>query len=129
MQSQTWTKQFPPMPTARCSTSAFTHNRWLVVEGGQLQEVGSKLSDVEILDTMSGQWYCCPSLPQPCTFILISSYYCMVTCALPWVASLLIIKDPRKCSMCAWMLLSLKLFCHQLMRVLHSHHHQAGDLQ
>ena len=64
-QSQTWTNPFLPMPTARCSPSAITYDRWLVVIGGRLEDVGSKLSDVEILDTTSGQWYCGAPLPQP----------------------------------------------------------------
>ena len=34
--------------------------------------VGSNLSDVEILDTMSGQWYHCPSLPHPCSSVSVA---------------------------------------------------------
>ena len=34
--------------------------------------VGSNLSDVEILDTTSGQWYHCPSLPHLCSSMSVA---------------------------------------------------------
>ena len=63
-QSQTWTNPFPPMPTARRSPSAVTHdNRWLVVVGGKSEDA---VTSVEILDTTLGQWYHGAPIPQPC---------------------------------------------------------------
>ena len=65
-QSKTWTHQLPPMTTACSSPSVATHNSWLVVIGGS-DDGGTKLSQVEILDTDSGQWYHAAPLPQPCS--------------------------------------------------------------
>ena len=64
-QLQRWTAPFQPMPTARRSPSIVTHdNRWLVVMGGENED--AVLSVVEILDTISGQWYCASPMPKPC---------------------------------------------------------------
>ena len=68
-----WTKPFAPMPTARCSPSAITYVKWLVVVGGRLAGVDTKLSNVEILDTTWNQWYCCMPLPQPCSSISLTA--------------------------------------------------------
>ena len=68
-----WTKAFTPMPTARLSPSAITYIKWLVVVGGRLERVRAKLSNVEILDTTSDQWYRCAPLPQPCSSISLSA--------------------------------------------------------
>ena len=63
--SQTWTTPYPPMPTARISPTAVSHTKWLVVIGGRHEDVDTKLCNVEILDTSSGQWYIAAPLPQP----------------------------------------------------------------
>ena len=68
-----WTKPFAPMPTARCSASATTYIKWLVVIGGRLLDVDTKLSNVEILDTVSDQWYCCAPLPRPSSSISLTA--------------------------------------------------------
>ena len=68
-----WTKPFVPMPTARCSASATTYVKWLVVIGGRKLSVGTKLSDVEILDTVSNQWYSCAPLPRPTSSISLTA--------------------------------------------------------
>ena len=68
-----WTKPFTPMPTARCSVSAITYIKWLVVIGGRLEDVDTKLSNVEILDTTLDQWYRCAPLPQPCSSISLTA--------------------------------------------------------
>ena len=68
-----WTKPFAPMPTARCSPSAITYVKWLVVVGGRLEDVDTKLSNVEILDTTLNQWYHCTPLPQPCSSISLTA--------------------------------------------------------
>ena len=62
---QKWITPFQEMPTARISPSAFSHSRWLVVIGGRREDLVTKLSNVEILDTTLNQWYCGPCLPQP----------------------------------------------------------------
>ena len=64
-ESKRWTHSFPPMPTARISPTAVFHDKWLIVIGGRLENVFAKLSEVEILDTVLGQWYCAAPLPQP----------------------------------------------------------------
>ena len=68
-----WTKSFTPMPTARCSASAITYIKWLVVVGGRLEDVVTKLVNVEILDTTLDQWYRCAPLPQPCSSISLTA--------------------------------------------------------
>ena len=79
-QLQKWSTPFPPMPTARCSPSAVSHSCWLVVIGGRLEDVGTKLSEVEILDTRSGQWYAGAKLPLPLSSpsVAIIGYSCYV---------------------------------------------------
>ena len=64
--SQTWTHPFPVMPTARCSPSAIFYQQWLVVAGGNDKRY-SPLSKVELLDTVSGQWYEGSPLPTECS--------------------------------------------------------------
>ena len=64
--SQTWTRPFPVMPTARELPSAISYKKWLVVAGGRDERV-SPLSKVEILDTVSGQWYEGSPLPTRCS--------------------------------------------------------------
>ena len=65
-QSQTWTHPFPVMPTARHSPSVIAYQKWLVVAGGS-GERGSYYRSVEILDTISGQWYEGSPLPSTCS--------------------------------------------------------------
>ena len=65
-QSQTWTHPFPMMPTARSSPSVISYQKWLVVAGGR-DERGSYYKSVEILDTISGQWYEGSPLPSGCS--------------------------------------------------------------
>ena len=62
--SQRWTHPFPEMPTPRHSPSVVFYQKWLVVAGGS--GGGSRLNKVEILDTLSGQWYEGPPLPSGC---------------------------------------------------------------
>ena len=64
--SQTWTRPFPEMLTPRHSVSVITYQKWLVVAGG-IDENGSDLNKVEILDTQSRQWYNSSSLPEKCS--------------------------------------------------------------
>ena len=62
---QTWTHPFPVMPTARHSHSVISYQKWLVVAGG-VDETDSRISEVELLDTLSGQWYEASPLPTEC---------------------------------------------------------------
>ena len=64
--SRTWTHPFPVMPTARLSPSAISYKKWLVVAGG-VDERCSPLNKVELLDTVSGQWYEGSPLPTKCS--------------------------------------------------------------
>ena len=61
--NKSWTHPFPPMKRVCCSPAVATYDKWLVVVGGWGDE--GKLSIVQILDTIEGQWYLGPSLPQP----------------------------------------------------------------
>ena len=63
--SKTWTYPFPKMPTSRHSPSVISYQKWLIVAGGNY---GFKFSNkVELLDTLSGQWYEGPPLPSGCS--------------------------------------------------------------
>ena len=66
--SRTWTRPFPVMPTARHSPSAISYKKWLVVAGGE-DERCSPLNKVELLDTVSGQWYEGSPLPTKCALM------------------------------------------------------------
>ena len=54
--SQTWTRPFPEIPTQRCLSSVISYQKWLIVAGGG-DGIGSYSNKVEILDTLSRQWY------------------------------------------------------------------------
>ena len=64
--SQTWTHPFPVMPTARYSLSVISYQKWLVTAGGR-DGIGLYSNKVELLDTLSGQWYEGSPLPKKCT--------------------------------------------------------------
>ena len=60
-----WTHPFPPMPTARSGAMVLTwRNRWLIVAGGYNEDAGS-LSEVEIFDISTSEWYHGSPLPMP----------------------------------------------------------------
>ena len=59
---RTWTH---PMPTPRSQVSVVSYYKWLIV-AGSLSDGPLCLSDVEILDTSSKQWYEAASLPIAC---------------------------------------------------------------
>ena len=63
--SQRWTHPFPEMRTSRHTPSVVSYQKWLVVAGGG--RGGSYLNRIEILDTLSGQWYEGPPLPSVCS--------------------------------------------------------------
>ena len=67
--SQRWIRPYPVMPTARHSLSATSYQKWLIVAGGE--DRGSRLNEVELLDTVSGQWY--EGSPLPTERSLMSS--------------------------------------------------------
>jgi len=65
-QSLKWTHPFPKMPTSRCLSSVVSYQKWILVAGGK--DVRESRSDkVEILDTVSGQWYEGSPLPTQCS--------------------------------------------------------------
>ena len=59
--SQMWTRPFPAMPTARHSLSVISYQKWLIVAGGHAGDTYSE--KVELLDSVSGQWYKGSPLP------------------------------------------------------------------
>ena len=71
--SQTWTHPFPGMPTSRSSPSVVSYQKWLIVAGG-VGASGSRSKTVELLHSLSGQWYEGSSLPD--TYSEISSTIC-----------------------------------------------------
>ena len=67
--SQTWTHPFLVIPTERQSSTAISYQKWLIVAGGQVGTIS--LDKVELLDTVSGQWY--EGSPLPCRYSEMSS--------------------------------------------------------
>ena len=65
-ESQIWTHPLPEMPTSRYSPSAISYHNWLIVAGGK-DKRGSRSKKVELLDTLSGQWYEGSPLPNVCS--------------------------------------------------------------
>ena len=63
--SQTWTHPFSVMPTARWALSVISYQKWLVIAGGRENIITT--NKVELLDTLSGQWYEGSPLPKGCT--------------------------------------------------------------
>ena len=63
--SRTWIRPFPKMPTPRNSPSVISFQKWLVVAGGNIGR--SHSNKVEILDTLSGQWYEGSPTPSQCS--------------------------------------------------------------
>jgi hypothetical protein len=64
--SQSWTRPFPKMPTPRHLLSITFYQKWLVVAGGKTGR-DSHSNKVEILDTLSGQWYEGSPIPSGCS--------------------------------------------------------------
>ena len=63
--SQTWTRPFPEMLIPRYLPSVISYQKWLVVAGGKTRS--SYSNKVEILDTLSGQWYKGSLIPNQCS--------------------------------------------------------------
>ena len=67
--SNQWTRPFPPMPTPRSSPLATSYKHWLVVAGGDREDlVEEDLVEedlVEVLDIDNKQWSTTPSTPIP----------------------------------------------------------------
>ena len=63
--SRGWTHPYPPMPTPRHSPAVATHDKRLVVAGGDGD--GGPLATVEVLDTTSRQWLSTSPLPVKCS--------------------------------------------------------------
>ena len=63
--SKAWTHPFPVMPTARGSLSVVSYQKWLVTVGGY--DGRAHLNKIELLDTLSGQWYEGSPLHKECT--------------------------------------------------------------
>jgi hypothetical protein len=57
-----WTRQFPPMPTKRGSTTSLCTETTLIVAGGFGE--GGDLSTVEVMDTETHQWSTATDLPK-----------------------------------------------------------------
>ena len=64
--SKKWTRPYPDMPTARSSSSAVNHDKWLIVSGGWSGD-GTRLSTVEVMNIDTKQWYTGTSTPTPFT--------------------------------------------------------------
>ena len=65
--SRGWTHPYPPMPTPRYSPAVATHDKRLVVAGGNQSLVGNYPATVEVLDTTSRQWLSTSPLPVTCS--------------------------------------------------------------
>ena len=58
-----WTNPYPPMNTARRSSTAVSCNKYIIVAGGWVDQ--GCTSSVEMLDVPSLRWYTAESLPNP----------------------------------------------------------------
>ena len=65
--SHSWTHPFPEMPTSRYLPSVISYQKWLVVAGGACLGKIRYSIKVELLDTLSGQWYEGSPLPSACS--------------------------------------------------------------
>ena len=61
METKEWSECYPPMPTARRSTTSITYDSYLIVIGGALPNT---VTLVEVLDIPNKTWYTAPSLPE-----------------------------------------------------------------
>ena len=61
-----WTNPYPPMNTARSSSTAVSCNKYIIVAGGYGDQ-DKRTSSVEVLDVTSRTWYIAESLPTPRT--------------------------------------------------------------
>ena len=60
-----WVEKLPAMPTKRLLAAAVCAGRLLVVAGGQIEWEGNPVSNVEVMNIDSEQWYIANDLPQP----------------------------------------------------------------
>ena len=58
-----WTNPYPPMNTARYTSTAVCYNNYIIVAGGH--DRSKRTTSVEVLDTTSRKWYIAESLPNP----------------------------------------------------------------
>ena len=61
--SERWTNPYPPMNTARSSSTAVSYNKYIIVAGGWVDQ--ERTSSVEVLDVALLRWYTAESLPNP----------------------------------------------------------------
>ena len=66
IESKEWTHPYPYMSTACSSCSAVVYKEWLVVAGGDVNGAVS-LSSLEVMNTVTLQWYAAPPTPTPWT--------------------------------------------------------------
>ena len=59
--TKVWDESYPPMLTARRSTTSITYGSYLIVIGGALPDT---MTLVEVLDIPNKKWYTGPSLPE-----------------------------------------------------------------
>ena len=62
-----WTHPYPPMNTARHSSTAVSCNKYIIVAGGYADQ--GRTSSVEMLDVALLRWYTAESLPNPRTSV------------------------------------------------------------
>ena len=62
LQSDKWTRPYPPMTIARHDSTAFSFNNHIIVAGGRVDQ-GRRISSVEVLDVTSNRWCIADPLP------------------------------------------------------------------
>ena len=62
LQSDKWTRPYPPMTIARHSSTAVSFNNHIIVAGGKVDQ-GRRISSVEVLDVTSNRWCIADPLP------------------------------------------------------------------
>ena len=63
--SDQWTSPYPPMNTARHSSTAVCHKNYIIVVGGLADQYQRCTSFVEVLDVILKKWYIAEPLPNP----------------------------------------------------------------
>ena len=60
-------EDYSEMPIARCNATAVGYHSMLIVVGGVIKVEGkwTRVSTIELLDTINGCWYTCNNLPSP----------------------------------------------------------------
>ena len=101
-----WTNPYPPMNTARYSSTAVSCNKYIIVAGGWADRECT--SSVEMLDVPKLRWYIAESLPNPRSSV--KSTLTGNTLYTSWEGMITLAIQPRWCTRWTSMNSSLRLY-------------------